>query len=133
MSDLLKASGITFAYTDRPVLKDVAISLSAGEIVALLGPNGSGKTTLIRALLGHLHASGSIRWDDKELRSWRRRDLARRVAYLPQTPTVEPEHCVIDVLRLGRAPYWQIFGIESAHDAEVVDRVTQMLELNDLC
>jgi iron complex transport system ATP-binding protein len=132
MSELLKASQVTFAYTDRPVLKEIALSLSAGEIVALLGPNGSGKTTLIRALLGHLHASGSIRWDEKELRFWRRRDLARRVAYLPQTPTVEPDQRVIDVLRLGRAPYWQLFGIESSHDAEVVDRVTQLLELSDL-
>src|SRR4051794_174596 len=108
----LSASAITFAYTDAPVLRDVSLALSAGEVVALLGPNGSGKSTLMRVLLGHLHASaGTVRWDDRDLRDWRRRDLAKRVAYLPQAPTFETEDRVLDVLRLGRSPYWQAFGI----------------------
>ncbi|HEY7091001.1 MAG TPA: ABC transporter ATP-binding protein [Tepidisphaeraceae bacterium] len=129
---MLAATGVSFAYTDRPVLRDVKIELRAGEVVALLGPNGSGKSTLIRALLGHLDAQGTIRWDERDLRSWRRKELARRVAYLPQSPTSEPDHRVVDVLRLGRAPYWQAFGIESPHDAEVVTRVAAQLELTDL-
>ncbi|HEY1628955.1 MAG TPA: ABC transporter ATP-binding protein [Tepidisphaeraceae bacterium] len=98
----------------------------------MLGPNGSGKSTLIKTLLGHLSANGTIEWDGRSLRDWRRRDLARRVAYLPQTPTLQPEQRVIDVLRLGRAPYWQTFGLESPHDAEVVAGVGQMLQLNNL-
>jgi len=132
MSSLLDASGLTFAYTDTPVLRDVALSLLPGEVVALLGPNGSGKTTLIRVLLGHLHVQGEICWDGRELNDWRRRDLARLVAYLPQSPTFDPAQRVIDVLRLGRAPYWQAFGIESSQDAEVVMRIAGMLELSDL-
>jgi iron complex transport system ATP-binding protein len=132
MSELMRAGGLTFAYSDRPVLRDVSLSLRGGEVVALLGPNGSGKSTLIKALLGHLHGSGSIRWDDRELAGWSRRDLARRVAYLPQSPTCEPDHRVMDVLRLGRAPYWRAFGIESARDAQVVAQVAQKLELAEL-
>jgi iron complex transport system ATP-binding protein len=132
MTDLLHASNLTFSYTDRPVLRDVALNLRAGEVVALLGPNGSGKSTLIRVLLGHLHGRGSIRWDDRQIMQWTRRELARRVAYLPQSPTNEPEHRVVDVLRLGRAPYWRAFGIESARDAAVIAHVAETLELNDL-
>lgn len=132
MSAFLSASSVTFAYTDRPVLREVNLSLRAGEVVALLGPNGSGKSTLIRALLGHLRAAGVIRWDDRDLTALGRRQLARRVAYLPQTPTFEPDHRVLDVLRLGRAPYWRAFGLESPHDMDVVQRVAQTLELRDL-
>jgi iron complex transport system ATP-binding protein len=132
MSVLLSASGLTFAYADQPVLRNVSLTLSSGEVVALLGPNGSGKSTLIKTLLGHLSSQGTIEWDGRPLREWRRKDLAKRVAYLPQTPTMEAEHRVIDVLRLGRAPYWQAFGIESSHDAEVVSRVAKMLQLDDL-
>ncbi|HWP39938.1 MAG TPA: ABC transporter ATP-binding protein [Tepidisphaeraceae bacterium] len=133
MIDLLYARDLSFAYTDRPVLRGVCVSLDAGQIVALIGPNGSGKSTLIKLLLGHLHPlQGEVRWEGRSLRQWRRRELARRVAYLPQSPTFEPEHRVIDVLRLGRAPYWQTFGIESTHDAQVVARVADLLELTDL-
>jgi iron complex transport system ATP-binding protein len=131
-SPILAAADVTFAYTDTPVLRDLSLSLRRGEVVALLGPNGSGKSTLIRALLGHLHARGTIRWNDRDLSTWTRRELSRHVAYLSQSPTWEPDHRVIDALRLGRAPYWQLFGIESTHDESVVENVARRLDLTGL-
>ena len=132
MSLLLEASGITFAYEQTPVLRDVALSLSAGQIVALLGPNGSGKSTLIKVLLGNLVGSGSIIWEGRPRRDWKRRELARRVAYLPQSPAWDPEQTVLDALRLGRAPYWSAFGIEAPRDISVIWSVAQLLELDEL-
>src|SRR5215211_6063576 len=113
---ILQARDVSFAYGDLPVLRGVALALGAGEVVTLLGPNGSGKSTLIRALLGQLHASGDVAWQSRPLRDWRRRDLARVVAYLPQSPAFESEQTVGDALRLGRAPYWGAFGLESPRD-----------------
>jgi iron complex transport system ATP-binding protein len=133
MPPLLTATNLSFSYGDRAALRDVSLSLSAGELLAILGPNGSGKSTLIRTLLGHLSAqSGSIEWDGRPIQQWRRRELARRVAYLPQSPTADPDQTVRDVLRLGRAPYWQAFGIESARDATVVNDVAVKLQLTEL-
>jgi iron complex transport system ATP-binding protein len=129
---LLDARDIFFAYGDAPVLRGASLTLGAGEVVTLLGPNGSGKSTLIRALLGQLSAAGAVAWDGQPLAGWRRRDLARVVAYLPQSPAFEPEQTVLDVLRLGRAPYWGAFGVESRRDAEVVAGVAGMLHLNEL-
>src|SRR3954463_485400 len=129
---LLQASNLSFAYGDRAVLREVSLTLNPGEIVSLLGPNGAGKTTLIRALLGHLHANGSIEWDGKSLSSWSRRELARRVAYLPQSPTFDPGQTVLEVLRLGRAAYWSAFGIESTRDVQVVDEIAALLDLRDV-
>jgi iron complex transport system ATP-binding protein len=129
---LLQASQLSFRYADRPILREVSLSLDAGEIVSLLGPNGAGKTTLIRALLGHLRASGNIEWDGNQLQQWSRRELAKRVAYLPQTPTADAEQTVLDVLRLGRAAYWGAFGIESVRDVQVVDEIAGLLELREL-
>jgi len=129
---LLSASNIRFAYGDAPVLNDVSVSLCAGQVQVLLGPNGSGKSTLIRILLGQLIGEGSVAWDGRNLHSWRKRDLAKFIAYLPQTPTFQPGQNVLDVLRLGRAPYWGAFGVESARDAHVVDEISKLLELSDL-
>jgi len=133
MSHLLHAANLSFSYGDRAALRDVSVSLDAGEVVVILGPNGSGKSPLIRTLLGHLEPqSGGIEWEGRPLRQWRRRELARRVAYLPQSPTADPDQSVRDVLRLGRAPYWQAFGIESSRDASVTDEVAAKLQLTDL-
>ena len=133
MTSLLRAANLSFAYGDRTVLRDISVSLAQGEVVALLGPNGSGKSTLIRTLIGHLTSrSGTIEWDGKPIASWRRRELARLIGYLPQSPAHEPLHTVADVLRLGRAPYWGAFGIESQRDEQVVRDVATRLNLTDL-
>ena len=130
--NLLEAHNLQFSYGDRPVLRGVSVRLAAGEVVALIGPNGSGKSTLLRVLLGQLcAAAGEVLWDGRNVRAWPRRELARRVAYLPQSPTAEPEQTVLDVLRNGRAPYWGAFGVESARDVAVVDQVARQLGLHD--
>jgi iron complex transport system ATP-binding protein len=128
----MQTSGLSFSYGANQVLRDVSIHLYAGEVVALLGPNGSGKSTLIKSLIGFLRASGDIRWNDKPMKSWRRRELAQFVAYLAQSPLHEPGQTVREAMQLGRAPYWHLFGIESARDAEVVHEVAHRLGLDDI-
>jgi iron complex transport system ATP-binding protein len=134
VSHLLEASNVSFSYGGAVhALRDVSLKLFAGEVVALIGPNGSGKSTLIRALLGSLRAAGGeIKWDERPLQKWNRRQLARHVAYLAQTPVFEPGQTVIESLRLGRAPYWTLFGIESLRDEEVVQSVAMRLGLTDI-
>ena len=124
---LLEVEDLTVRY--EPKLGDgltavdgVSFTLGRRRVVALIGPNGSGKSSLIRALLGAAPATGTVRWFDRRLRDWPRRQLARRVAYLPQAPTADPGQTVADVLRLGRTPYGGPFGLESRRDAAVVPR-----------
>jgi iron complex transport system ATP-binding protein len=131
-SGLLQVHGLSFSYPQQAVLRGVELALRAAEVVALIGPNGSGKSTLLKLLLGHLEGEGAIEWEGRYVHAWRRRELGRRVAYLPQTPTWDVEHRVIDVLRLGRAPYWSAFGIESEHDEAAVARAAVQLQLSAL-
>lgn len=135
--DLLRIADLTAAYGGRAVLRGVSLTLAAGEVVALVGANGCGKTTLLRAALGHLPVGGSVGWADdrgvlRDVGNWRPRDLARRVAYLPQSPTLDATRTVLDELRLGRSPYLGPFGVESPGDAAVVSRVAGDLGLSDL-
>lgn len=129
---ILRAAKISFSYGVIPVLADVSLTLSAGELLVLIGPNGSGKSTLIRALLGQLRGTGDIVWNGKALSQWSRRELARFAAYLPQSPTHDIGQRVIDVLRLGRAPYWSAFGLESPRDVQVVRTIAARLQMTDL-
>lgn len=129
---ILHASDVSFSYGDRPALQNVSLSLQTGEIVAIIGPNGSGKSTLIKALLGHVFAPGEIRWQDRNLRDWRLRDLSRVAAYLPQSPRHDPGQTVMDVLRLGRAARWGAFGLESSADERITLEVGRTLNLDDV-
>lgn len=132
MTPLLQAVHLNFAYTDPPVLHDVSLDLYPGQVVALIGPNGSGKSTLIKLLCGLLHGTGQILLENRPLPRWRKRLLARRVAYLPQNPSHDPADRVADVLRLGRACYWAAFGLETEHDLRVADQVAELLQLTNL-
>jgi iron complex transport system ATP-binding protein len=87
---------------------------------------------LLRVLLGQLVGSGEILWEGRAVGAWSRRELSRRVAYLPQSPTSEGEQRVFEVLATGRAPYWGAFGLESAEDLRVVGEVARELELKEL-
>lgn len=132
MSSVLSASRVAFAYGKREVLRDVSLELVPGRMMVLIGPNGSGKSTLIKLLSGHLRGRGDIVFRNKPLARWSKRHLARGIAYLPQSPTYDPSHSVADVLRLGRAPYWDAFGIETERDLATVARIATLLDLNDL-
>jgi iron complex transport system ATP-binding protein len=130
--NLLESRNLAFSYGTRDVLRDVSFALRPGEVVALLGPNGTGKSTLLRVLIGQLRSTGQVLWNDRDVKSWPRRELARKVAYLPQSPTADPEQRVVDVLRTGRTPCWGPFGIESTHDVEVVHRIATQIGLTEL-
>ena len=135
MNRLLQTTNLGFTYAGpRPVeaLRAVNLRLFPGEVIALIGPNGSGKSTLIKLLIGALRGVGEINWDDRPIETWRRRDLARHVAYLAQSPMYEPSQTVLETVRLGRAPYWKLFGLESTRDAQVVREVAERLNLVDL-
>jgi iron complex transport system ATP-binding protein len=130
---VLTATDLSFSYGRRPVLSGVSLSLGKGELVTLLGPNGSGKSTLLRVLLHHLRPSdGAVDWFGRDVRRWKPREFARRVAYLPQSPTAGPADTVLDTIRLGRSPHLSTLGLESADDMRVVRETADLLALGDL-
>src|SRR5690606_32974785 len=81
----IKATAIGVDLGGRRVLDDVSISIVPGEVLALVGPNGAGKSTLLAVLSGELHPSaGYVLLDDRDIRSFRPIELARRRAVLTQ-------------------------------------------------
>lgn len=83
----ITVEGVSFSYpgADRPALDDVSLTLTAGQIVALVGENGSGKTTLAK-LLAHLYTptTGRIRWDGVDLAAADAQAVRDRVAVIAQ-------------------------------------------------
>ncbi len=132
---VLRAEHLHFQYIPgTPVLQDVSLSCPAGKLLALLGPNGSGKTTLLRCLMGWLKPGGQIFVDDRPLRSYAPKALARLLAYVPQFPTSAFAFPVREIVLMGRYAHAGAMGLASRHDLDVARQamiMTETLELAD--
>ncbi len=114
---LIEARAVAATQRGRRVLEAVDLSVSAGEVVALVGPNGAGKSTLLHVLAGDLPAAaGEVTVDGVGLERWRRADLARLRAVLPQQFDLAFPFTVIEVVRMARAPW----GTTPAEDEAIV-------------
>ncbi len=103
---LVSVTGLAVELGGRPVLGDVDLDVRAGELLALVGPNGAGKSTLLGALSGDLEASaGEVVLDGSPVGAWSHVEMARRRSVLPQQVAVSFPFRVIDVVRMGRAPW----------------------------
>jgi len=133
VSALLEAAGLRFAYGRRPVLDEVSLALGPGELVGVIGPNGAGKTTLVRLLAGVLApAGGSVRLADRPLSAYRRRELARRLAVVPQDAHLEFPFTALEVVLMGRAAHLPPLGFPRARDLAVARAAMQRLEVAHL-
>jgi len=119
---MLQADHVCFAYrADAPlVVNDVSLAIAPGELVGILGPNGSGKTTLLKMLAGTLTPSaGTIQFDRRPLSGWKRRDLARRIALVPQETHAPFDFTVLDIVLMGRFPHLGTFALEGPDDLAI--------------
>jgi hypothetical protein len=102
-SSIVSVQGASYAYdVDRPVLKSLSFDVAPGEFVGVVGPNGSGKSTLLDLIDGVLTpVAGAVLVNGRPTRQYRRRDIARRVALVPQHFALEFDLTVRDVVEMG--------------------------------
>jgi iron complex transport system ATP-binding protein len=128
---MLTITNLHFRYGETIVLRGVDLSIGAGEVVSLVGPNGAGKSTLLKCVNRILSPSeGRIELDGRDTADYRRRDLARAVAFVPQQAGPAMSLPVVDMIGLGRAPHR---GYNTAaYDRSVVLDVVEKLNLQSL-
>jgi len=134
---LLTVSGLSFRWPGHhqqsDVLTDIGMTLRAGEVVSLLGANGSGKSTLLRLLLGFLApATGRMQLLGRDYNSWRRVELAKVMAYVPQSQQVPFPYRVWDLVAMGRVAQRGIYQAYRSEDRESVNQVLERLGIRHL-
>ena len=119
----------SFTYNARPTLANVSLSIAAGERAAVIGPNGVGKTTLLKLMSGVLPpAEGWVLLDGHPLSSIPRRELARKVAIVPQQFVVPFAFTARELVELGRTPHLRFLAGLGTADRYSVDRAMELTD-----
>lgn len=133
MTTLLEGKRVGFAYGTHRVLDAVDLELKSGELVALVGPNGAGKSTLLKVLLGWLEPDrGRVEVAGRPLSGMSRRDVAKKIAFVPQEARVDFAFTSRELVTMGRMPYLGRFQPEGPEDVGAVERALDATETRAL-
>lgn len=133
METMIECRGVSFSYGAGEILRDVNLSFGGGSMLGILGANGAGKSTLLKILTGILRVEkGNVLFKDKPLHTYDRREIAKRIAYIPQDPVFAFPFTVSEVILMGRAPYIGRFEFEREIDLEAAERAMDTVGITHL-
>lgn len=131
MSDLLRVENASFSYKTKDVVKGIDFDIHPGEIFCIIGPNGCGKTTLIDCILGlNKLDSGNIYIAGRPIESYKSRDLARHVAYVPQNHKHTFGYTVLDIVTMGKTYEASIFQPPGDSEKEAARHALELVGLS---
>lgn len=127
----IKIDDVEFSYTSTPVLKDIRLDLNGAQLVSILGPNGVGKSTLIHCINNILTPTlGSVMVDDVDVKSFKLKELAKIMGYVPYASSDSFPLTVVDTVLMGRHPHSNWKSTEK--DLDIVYETLEMLGIEDL-
>jgi len=130
---VLELRDVAFEYGNARVVDGVTLSVPRGALVCVIGPNGAGKTTLLRVAAGILPPrAGTVTVGGDDPRRVSRRQLARRLAFLPQDYHLVFPFTVAEVVLMGRYPHRPQLALESATDGALAEKAMQRCDVDRL-
>ena len=118
----LKAQEVEIGYGDYTIINNLDVEIPDGKVTSIIGPNGCGKSTLLKALSRLLSIkNGEIKLDGENIHTQSTKEIAKKIAILPQTPEVADGLTVGELVSYGRFPHQKGFGRLSAEDKKEID------------
>lgn len=110
MVNPLEVMDLGYEYSEKKVLESISFNVRPGEILGILGPNGCGKTTMLKNLNRNLSPhKGCILLDGTDLEEMHKRDIAKRIASVPQSNEIRFAFTVREMVEMGRMPFQEAF------------------------
>ena len=116
----------------EPILDSIELDLNSGKFYGLLGPNGAGKTSLVRQLLKLQEStSGNIELDNVEISDIKRREMAKKMSFLPQNIHSNVEFTVEEIVAMGREPYRKSLTPLTDEDKNIIRQAMEFADCVD--
>jgi iron complex transport system ATP-binding protein len=123
---------LAVAYEDNVVLGDLDMQIPRGKITAIIGPNGCGKSTLLKAVGRILKPkNGFVYLNGDAIQKLSTREVARRMAILPQSPQAPSGLTVGELVSYGRFPYRSGFGKLKPEEKEIIAWALEVTKLTE--
>ena len=120
--EAVRVTNLNVSYEETPVLEGMNLMVPEGKISIIIGANGCGKSTLLKTVARILKPSaGEIYIGGKNIKGQKPRDIAKQMAFLPQTPKCPEQITVRELVAYGRFPYRKAIGGMDKHDKEQVE------------
>ncbi|WP_285767653.1 ABC transporter ATP-binding protein [Peribacillus sp. SI8-4] len=133
MRPIINTQSLSLGYGDKLIINDMNLKIPKGEITVFIGANGCGKSTLLRSVARLLKPqAGSIALEGKAISSMSSKDIARKMAILPQSPTAPEGLTVYQLVKQGRYPYQSWLRQWSTEDEEKVQKAIDATNLSEL-
>ncbi len=130
---ILEVRNLSAGYGNGEVIHNITFSLNRGEFLSILGRNGSGKSTLIKALQGLLkNSKGEVKVNKKNIYTLKSRDVAKKIAYVPQLMTLSFDFSVEEIILMGRYVHQGHFAKATAVDKTIIEEIMNLTEISHL-
>ena len=127
---ILEIADFSFHIGTKEILRNVTFSVAKGEYLSIVGPNGAGKTTLLKCIDRiHRGGSGRIAVFGRALESYRQRELARHLSYVPQADGRVFPFTVEQFVLMGRYPHLNAFSSIGHENRKAVLEVMERAEI----
>ena len=125
--------GVRLRAGDEILLDTISLDLPKGTTIGLIGHNGSGKSTLLKILANQVRPSeGRVLFQGKALPDWGARELARKIAYLPQQMPSTSGMLVRELVAMGRYPWHGALGSFGIVDRDKVEEAIVLTDIGPL-
>lgn len=121
MHNILTAQNIKVTINGKEIVHGLDFGIPEGRITAIIGPNGCGKSTTLKAICRLIPCTGSVEYAQQDIKNFSRRDFAKIIAILTQSPQAPADLTVRDLVEMGRFPHRSLFGGGGKDDKEHVD------------
>lgn len=117
----LFSTDLSVGYDDRLIVKNLSVSIPDKQITTIIGPNGCGKSTLLKAITRIIpHQTGNILLDGQNIHKQSTKELAKKMAILPQTPESASGLTVGELVSYGRFPHQKGLGRLTKKDQDMI-------------